>query len=322
MKRAIFYNMFRNGDLFVTREFARSIIHQVPSFEWYYAHGNHPDSLKDLPATFLPMAHHWEVCMSNKCVKHDVSELLPVYKKLHEYEQVRYYSLQSPIYINTWPGCFYNIHFNASTYPNMREYYNIWHDLAKITSEYIQKEIILENNFIDYFPIINEDVYDKKIVNEFHENLWQAGYKKRILFANGKSMSGQSQLGSVNDAIVKLAHQFPKVAMIVTSKITHDKLPKNIFYTSDFFLKDFDLIEIAMFSSYCDIIVGKNSGPFTYSHTKKNVSDANKTFVSFSNLDRDNLLYDLTANCQFIHSDKAEESEFEQIMYDIITQKY
>lgn len=321
MKRAIFYNMFRNGDLFLTREFSRSMMAQVPDYEWYYAHGNHPDSLKDIPAIHLPMAHHWEVCMSNNCPRHETSELLPKYKPLHEYEMVRYLSPLSPIYINTWPGCFYNIHFDSNTYPNMHEYLNIWRDLGDKVSKSIHQEVTFNNNIIDYFPTIDESVFDQNIVQQFHNDLWSAGYKKRILFANGKSMSGQSQLKSMDDAIIKLARQFPTVAMIVTNEIINEKLPKNVFYTSDFLLKLFDLPEISMFSSYCNIIVGKNSGPYTYAHTKKNILDKDKTFVSFSNLARDNTLYNIESLCGFLHSDTQSEEEAQLFLLNIIKER-
>lgn len=318
MKRAVLYNMFRNGDLFLTREFAKSLIAQLPTFQWYYAHGNHSDSLKDLPATYLPMAHHWEVCASNHCQKHEVSELLPKYKPLHEYETVRYLSQLSPMYINTWPGCFYNIHFDHNTYPNMHEYLNIWRDLGKKISNHVQQEIIFNDDVINYFPTLNESSFDQHLVQQFHNDLWNAGYKKRILFANGKSMSGQSQLQSMDNAIIKLARQYPKIAMVVTSEIINAKLPQNIFYTSDFFIKPFDLPEIAMFSSYCDIIVGKNSGPYTFAHTKKNIMDKNKTFVSFSNLARDNTLYNIESLCSFSHSDTSDENNAHALLLQII----
>lgn len=320
MKNGVFYNMFRNGDLFLTREFAKSMMKQVPEFQWFYAHGNHSDSLKDLPSTYIPMPHHWEVCMSNKCISHDTSDLLPSKKPLHEYEIVRCLSDKSPMYINTWAGCFYNVHFKPTTYPNMNEFLAIWNDIGARVGNVVNRKIQFSDDIINYFPTIDESQFDTNSANEFYKNLRNAGYKNCVLFANGKSMSGQSKLESMDNAIINLSKRFKRTAMIVTNPIhtTQD----NIFFTQNIFNKEFDLPEISLLSSFCNIIVGKNSGPFTYAHTKNNVLDRNKTFVSFSNLSRDNLLHEVSSLCNFMHSSTTDEGEVELILHDIIKQKY
>jgi hypothetical protein len=124
----------------------------------------------------------------------------------------------------------------------------------------------------------------------------------------------------MDNAIINLSKRFKRTAMIVTNPIhtTQD----NIFFTQNVFNKEFDLPEISLLSSFCNIIVGKNSGPFTYAHTKKNVLDRSKTFISFSNLSRDNLLHEVPSLCNFMHSSTADEGEVELILHDIIKQKY
>lgn len=50
------------------------------------------------------------------------------------------------------------------------------------------------------------------------------------------------------------------------------------------------LNKISYISQYADLIVGKNSGPFTYAHTKFNMGDPNKIFMCFSHKLKDCLM--------------------------------
>jgi hypothetical protein len=50
------------------------------------------------------------------------------------------------------------------------------------------------------------------------------------------------------------------------------------------------LNKISYISQQAELIVGKNSGPFTYAHTKFNMSDPNKTFMCFSHKLKDCLM--------------------------------
>jgi hypothetical protein len=317
MTRAVFFNMFRNGDLFVVREFVRSMIQQMPQYEWYYAHGNHPESLSDLPCVYIPIPHFHEVCASVGCTSHEVSELLPVYKPLMANEIIRQLSAESNLYINTWAGCWHGHVFPTGTYPNMNDLMVMWNLIGDLVYKKTKDVVTFPLKPLDYFPIVDKKLCDTRKVDEAIEIL--SGYKKIVLVANGNALSGQSKLHShhLNNVIIKMSEHYPEVAFVLTQKISCNI--SNIFFTDDFFAKKFDLIDISAFSQFCDVIVGKNSGPFTYAHTQQNVLDANKTFVSFSNLSRDNLLHDIKdAKCTFVHSSTESHDEVLSILRDII----
>lgn len=317
MSHGIFFNMFRNGDLFVVREFVRSMIHQIPQLNWYYAHGNHKDSLKDLPCQYIPMPHFYEVCDSVGCKHHDVSELIPKYKPLNPGEPVRFLSSNSPLYINTWAGCWHGTKFPLGCYPNMHDLLSIWKSTSEIVNQKTGYNVQFNDDIVDYFPSIDYDMFDKSLVE--NANSLMSQFDRRILFANGRSMSGQSRLDVhvLNTVITQLSQKFPRIAFVVTDDfgLTQD----NVFSTNRLFEKHFDLPEISYLSTFCDVIVGKNSGPFTYAHVKSNVMNKDKTFVSFSNLMRDNLLYDISnVRCRFIHSSALDSDDVAKILYDIL----
>lgn len=317
MKNAILFNMFRNGDLFVVREFTRTLVNQLTEYTWYYAHGNHPNSLIDMPYTYIPMPHFHEVCLSVGCTQHETSSMLPKYKPLVANEVIRYLSPDSPLYINTWAGCFHGNVFPHMTYPNMHDLLQIWQNIAYMIYQKTKKLVHFDNELTNYFPKINLDFYDKQIINYAIKKF--DNYSHKWLIANGNSLSGQSQLDSLvlNDAIQHIASSNSNVAFICTKKFSSNL--DNIYFTEDLFLKMFDLPEIGIFSSECDVIVGKNSGPFTYTHTYNNIMDNHKVFVSFSNLERDNLLYNINnKNCKFIYSNKIAYEDIIEIFSKIL----
>lgn len=317
MNNGIFFNMFRNGDLFVVREFARTMINQIPQLNWYYAHGNHKDSLKDLPCKYIPMPHFYEVCDSVGCKHHEVSDLLPKYKPLNPGEPVRFFSSNSPLYVNTWAGCWHGVKFPLGCYPNMHDLLSIWKSIGEIVNQKTGYNVDFHDDIVSYFPSINYSFFDKTLVETASKSILQ--FDKKILFANGRSMSGQSKLdvNVLNAVIIQMSHDFPNIAFIVTDNLGIKR--DNIFSTSQLFEKAFDLPEISYLSTFCDIIVGKNSGPFTYAHVKPNVMNENKTFVSFSNLARDNLLYDISqVECNFIHSTTLNKDDVAKVLYDIL----
>jgi len=313
MKKAIFFNMFRNGDLFVVREFTRSLVYQLPEYNWYYAHGNHPNSLADMPYKYLPMPHFHEVCASVGCTSHEMSDILPKYKPLEPNEVLRNWSVDSPLYINTWAGCFHGSVFPRMTYPNMHDLLQIWKNISILLYQKTNTLTTFDKNIIEYFPKVNHLYFDSSLITYAHKKI--NGYSKKWLIANGKSMSGQSQLNSeiLNQVIINLAVQNKDIVFICTEKFPHDL--NNIYFTTDLFVKSFDLPEISVFSQFCDVIIGKNSGPFTYCHTHSNILDNTKTFISFSNLERDNLLYNISdKKCSFFHSNATEYSDVLSIL--------
>jgi hypothetical protein len=316
MSKGVFFNMFRNGDLFIVREFVREMISFFPEYTWHYAHGNHRNSLIDLPCKYEPMSHYQKVCECLKCKNHEVSDILPKSKSLIYDESIRKSIPENNLYINTWPGVYYGHFFPNHHYPNMRELIVIWNHISDLILKYTGKKYVYDKQLVEYFPSVDESKFDSSKVYNFVSSNQYKQFEKHVLMANGNSLSGQSKLPSMNHALVMLAKQNPDVAFIATSKF--DRTMNNIFFTDDIFQTDFDLPLISILSSYCNVIVGKNSGPYTYANTKKNVSDPTKTFVSFSNHARDNLLYQSGCNCTFIHADTDDENRVIEIVRDII----
>ena len=116
-----------------------------------------------------------------------------------------------------------------------------------------------------------------------------------MLFCNGLTKSNQTTYSKINlmeSAINTLALNNPEFTLICTHEITLLEEIKNVYFTDDIFANVVggDMNEIAYLSTFCDVIIGKSSGPHIYSHVKDNI---NRPCVFFTISDRqsDDYLY-------------------------------
>ena len=136
--------------------------------------------------------------------------------------------------------------------------------------------LTLSDNPLDYVPEINWEYYQIDLADKFVEKV-----KTPInLFCNGNVKSRQSGLDNMRTIVEYLCKKFPDEAFVCTQKF--DSAVKNLYFTDDIFPYENDINEIAYLSTKCKMIVGKNSGPFMFTHVKENINNPNKAFVAFS----------------------------------------
>jgi hypothetical protein len=88
---------------------------------------------------------------------------------------------------------------------------------------------------------------------------------------------------------MELANNNPSSLFLTTTPINHNH--PNIIDTSLLTNTNPDLLQISLISTFCDIIVGRASGPYCYTHTKENLLNPNKTYISFSNNPNEGVWY-------------------------------
>jgi hypothetical protein len=170
-----------------------------------------------------------------------------------------FFQVNNDIYINM--TCFFDIEY----------YYKLYEII------YGKLQIRIEN--IDfYLPSINYKVLNLDNIKDFLKN----NFKTKVLISNGVTKSFQSGDVDFYNLIDEITKEFPDVQFLLTSK---EKLIKdNIFYTDDVINKqDFDLNEISYLSTFCDIIIGRASGPDVFCMVKENYNNPYKTIISMSN---------------------------------------
>jgi hypothetical protein len=98
-------------------------------------------------------------------------------------------------------------------------------------------------------------------------------------------LSGQALNFNMNPLIISLAKKYSGCNFYVTHPFQTDL--KNIIDCNSLIndnLKS-NLNEISYISTFCDIIVGRGSGPFCFTHIKQNLNNKNKTFISTGNIE-------------------------------------
>jgi hypothetical protein len=174
--------------------------------------------------------------------------------------------------INTWIGQnnFIYLKHNCSLYSNYEMYKDI----------YLKLNINIEN--IEYYiPTINFNYIEKNNIDNFITD-----NKIKIFISNGDVLSGQSLNFDFNLIINYLSELYPNVLFILTD--SKNKIVKhNIFYTDDIIKIQSDLNEISYLSTKCDIIIGRASGPFCFTHIQENLLDDKKVFIGISNTENE-----------------------------------
>jgi hypothetical protein len=250
-----FYNHFHNGDIFLSKKFILDIIKKTNCNKPIYYHKNTPLLLKD------------------------ISSLIEQNNNIDHLDcNISYFSNNETIYINTWIGTnnkkYYNGINNKALHCSLYAYYEMFKNIYNFLN--IKLEEISY-----YIPVINFKNIDTLNIDLFlsqHNN-------KKVLICGGNVLSGQSNNFNFDDIIDNLSSTYENIIFIATHK-TNLKKP-NLFYTEDIIKLDRDLVEISYLSTFCDIIIGRASGPHTFTYIKDNIFNPNKTNISICHYEYD-----------------------------------
>ncbi len=241
----IFCNNWHHGDLHYSRELIKDIIKKIKSKNYILAHNKKisKESLKDIKdLEFIPFIPGI----------HIESEIFKIEK--------------NDLYINIWAGLTLQKSFEKYRTPNIPFYANLnnLYDIIKVLYKNLNIKVE-EKNY--YIPSINYQCIDE--INL--EKIKKLKSTKNILFCNGNVWSGQSSNFNTNNLLSYLANKFKDYIFLCTDKSSPIDLD-NILYTEDLLeIPGPDLIEISYISSFCDVIIGRGSGPYCFCITKENI---------------------------------------------------
>jgi len=247
MKNLYFNSEGHNGDIHYCREYVRDIIRKTDYDNYYFLCeniNNAKNLLKDIPELIFDKF--------NDEYNLNVLSTNPNYIYGH-------YILR----VND-NDCYISLPINIDVMAVHFIYSNIYDELQITLEELSHYEPKIDYN---YYNINNVNEYLKNNISNF-----------KVLISNGPIRSYQSDDIDFSKIVDSLSEDFREVDFILTDKININK--NNIFFTSDIIKNDgCDLMEISYLSTFCHIIIGRSSSPYTQTIVKENIRDVNKTII-------------------------------------------
>jgi hypothetical protein len=286
MHKICFYNHFHNGDCLATKAFVNELIEKFPA-KYFYCHSNHPKILRDLNVTYMGMPSFLQGKINPKFIEEN-----------------------DTFYINTWVGCYFIDRADdgiALVLPledgkigsdiNWKAYYKIWTHIYKTLNEKFELNLKLSDNVEDYAHSIDYTKFNYRSIDAFVQKY---SGKKMILVSNGPGHSNQSyQNHDMSNIFNQFLGNSVDELFIFTNKFPTSM--SNAFFTDDIIQPrdGSDLNEIAYLSTFCDIIIGRNSGPFLFTNTKENLNNPNKKFLAMGKTYEECFPFGFNTKCDF-----------------------
>ena len=302
MKHLIFFNQFHNGDCFVGREYVAKMTQLLPDgVKVSYAHNNNPAILEDIYQ------------------KYDIEHLgLNNIPPMDRMTKVAMSEDKETVYVNTWVGCWQGELFPFGEHINFTRLHEIWRQY------FTYFNLPFNEDKDEYLPDVDLSCINTKLVDVFVVDTLplDISYEQPVvLFCNGPANSGQSGVGDFKYSIERLVKAYPKLIFIATHKL--DVISDNLYYTDDIF-KDVesDLLLITYLSQFAMLIVGKNSGPFSFCQNQANLYNRDMTFFNFSKLPTDCPTGGSMDRARCLYSPVTEDNRFHILLTTVIEELY
>ena len=242
------YNHFHNGDILFSRMITELL---KTKFEIKFYHNLTPPLFQDME---------------------DVEEIqgIPLEFQTHDHflDSLKYNA------VNTWLGQ------GSMRYTNRVNAGCSFENHMELTKDICQTLDIPVNEIEEYLPSINFNNLPKyETINSQMVEI-KKKYRKIVLISNGDVHSMQSSNFDFYPIVTQLSHEFPDVLFICTKSV--DCVNENMINVDSITQILPDLLYISQISTFCDVIIGRASGPYCFAQIKQNLLDSNKTFIAFS----------------------------------------
>ena len=241
------------GDFIITIPFLKLLMGKYPENEYYqYVHGMEGTRYPDIFLKTVPNLKPTEEISGDVIIPTHFCD--PIYEKLHLGGQAA-----------------------------LDEFYP--YDMISI-QKYYWKHVYKNNNFEVEIPdnLGLDFDYDSLLDKEAIDSIKKIGDnpRKKILFVNIKGRSGQTDNEDWLNRISNISTLYPEWDYYYMNEESVEVEKDNVIHTPSIFgTHPSDLIHNSYLSTFCDIIIARNSGAFmAISMQNKNVMNENKTFIT------------------------------------------
>lgn len=256
-----FYNWFGNGDLFESREFVKDWMRLCGVHRAGYAYQDRYRGIfEDLPQL----------------------DWTPLTNQMNSQQGV--FKVGDTLFVNTWIGRGWNgKETDTSSYVLNPGVGCVLENLYRMHNDLLREAGLgkLPRDIVEYIPTIDYTYVD---VVRIHR--WLNSFKaprKFVLICNGPTTSAQSVNHDFRE-VIDFVEYSSDVSFILTERIDLF-YQHNVFYTDDITGRNkggHDLNAISYLSRFCDVIVGRCSGPHMTAQVLENWMDSTKTLLCFT----------------------------------------
>lgn len=255
-----FYNWFGNGDLFESREFVK---------DWMRLCGVHR-------AAYAYQDRY-------KGIFEDVPQLdwTPLTNQMNSQQGV--FKMGDTLFVNTWIGRGWNgKETDTSSYVLNPGVGCVLENLYRMHNDLLREAGLgkLPRDMVEYIPTID---YSRLNVSSVHRWLEKQAGKRLVLVCNGPTTSTHA-INHDFDAALNLVPSREDVTLIITQP-TPTRNRWGTFWSNDItgrWLGKCDLNAISYLSRFCDVIVGRCSGPHMTAQVLENWMDSTKKLLCFT----------------------------------------
>ena len=245
-----------NGDIHFSREYIKHLMKFIPAEKCIYSHAQSRRNILDIPNLEF-------VLRSAPCD-----------------QNLLWARVGDVLHINTWPGCRNwkymgnwlrkHPHEGAFVLANHQMYSELINEIHSVGIHVPPLKPLLH-----YVPTIDYSFYETANIDKF---MSENPERIKILVCNGPCRSWQITNFNFDDFLSRLVKN-EKLMIIVTQRTN---VP-GVYFTGDIIkVKGGDLNEISYLSKFCNIIIGRGSGPFCYCEVKDNHYAVNKRFIGIT----------------------------------------
>lgn len=289
--KIVYFNTWHNGDVFAMKGYMHAVQKQLPHISFAFAHGYSPKLIQDLGFEHMSITQ------------------VPA-----EATADRFTVIADTLYVNTWVGKYMDLFEVGQKHSNYKTLHGIWNVMKQEFSAQFSLELSDFTDPLDYIPTTQWTQFEINAADDFISQ-----YPNYIVVCNGLVRSEQSDLGLMQNIITSLAEQYPDKQIVCTAKFTTET--PNIRFTDDIFSSttNGDLNEIAYLSTCAEMIIGKNSGPYMFAHTRDTMFNPDIKFLSLSQRPTDSYPYSCDGfNCQYFHHSQAHSERIFNIIVAIM----
>lgn len=257
MEDIIIYNDAHNGDVFYSRTLINMISH-VYNIKYFF----NPRLRLPLFSDLTNITEHYGSTVVQHMPEYSTIKKIDAWIGQKDYKYVNLINY----------GCSYENHFQ----------------LAKDLSNELGIEV--SKDPWEYLPTVNYKLLPNYLLVKNKLEILSSQFKKIILVCNGPVESAQSENFDFGPIVNHIAASNSDILFLVTQNIQTNF--NNILDTFQITEIMPDLLQISYISTFCSAIIGRASGPHCFTHTKDNLMNENKTFISFSRNINEGIFYE------------------------------